>query len=308
MPRAHALARLPQRSSRNQNPPFQEDTVRQVIAVTLAIALSSASIAPLSSQPAPAPSQPGPREKLFVQRDALIALGFTGLTIAMFPIDKSAALRLQRDRVQNRKLYNRTATAFRYLGAPVSFIAAVAMYGTGRLGGDGELAAAGLHITESMVLASALTQVTKGMAGRARPRHFKDTLGMQPFDPRPRDFKVGRGWGKVEFQAFPSGHTSAAFAFASALVSESNGWRPQWTWWVAPIFYGGATLVGASRVYNNAHWASDVVLGAAFGTFAGLKVVRFNHANRGNKVDRFFLDQRKARIAGSQRIGWSFRW
>ena len=43
--------------------------------------------------------------------------------------------------------------------------------------------------------------------------------------------------------------------------------------------YGGATLVGLSRMYNNAHWASDVTLGAAIGTFSGIKVVRFNHSH-----------------------------
>jgi hypothetical protein len=42
-------------------------------------------------------------------------------------------------------------------------------------------------------------------------------------------------------------------------------------------------------MYNNRHWASDVIIGAAIGTFAGLKVVRFNGTHTGNRVDRFFL-------------------
>jgi hypothetical protein len=41
--------------------------------------------------------------------------------------------------------------------------------------------------------------------------------------------------------------------------------------------YGGAALVGLSRMYNNRHWASDVITGAAIGTFAGTKVVRYHH-------------------------------
>ena len=53
--------------------------------------------------------------------------------------------------------------------------------------------------------------------------------------------------------------------------------------------YGGATLVGLSRMYHNKHWASDVALGAAVGTFSGLKVVRYSHAHPDNKVDRVML-------------------
>jgi hypothetical protein len=53
--------------------------------------------------------------------------------------------------------------------------------------------------------------------------------------------------------------------------------------------YGGATLVGLSRMYHNKHWASDVALGAAIGTFSGLKVVRYSHTHPDNKVDRVML-------------------
>ena len=53
--------------------------------------------------------------------------------------------------------------------------------------------------------------------------------------------------------------------------------------------YGGALLTGVSRMYNNQHWASDVLVGAGIGTFAGLKVVRFHDSHSGNRVDRFFL-------------------
>jgi membrane-associated phospholipid phosphatase len=235
------------------------------------------------------PDSSRPTERLFTVRDAWLAAGFAGATFAMWPLDRSAALRLQRDPVQNRQLYSTTASFFRVLGAPVTLYAAVGMYGAGRLSRHRRLADAGLHITESMVLAGTVTQIGKGLSGRARPRHFADTLGSAPFDPDPRDFELGRGWTKGQFQSFPSGHATAAFAFASALVYEIHEWRPQYTWWAGPIFYGGATLVGLSRMYNNAHWASDVIVGAAVGTFSGLKIVKYNHRSPGNRIDRIFL-------------------
>ncbi len=42
-------------------------------------------------------------------------------------------------------------------------------------------------------------------------------------------------------------------------------------------------------MYHNAHWASDVALGAGIGTFSGLKVVRYNHSHPKNRLDRLLL-------------------
>jgi hypothetical protein len=53
--------------------------------------------------------------------------------------------------------------------------------------------------------------------------------------------------------------------------------------------YGGATLIAASRMYNNKHWASDVLTGALIGSFAGRKVVRYHHSHPGNRIDDWFL-------------------
>jgi hypothetical protein len=42
-------------------------------------------------------------------------------------------------------------------------------------------------------------------------------------------------------------------------------------------------------MYNNQHWASDVAVGAAIGTFFGLKVVRYHHSHPDNRIDRWLL-------------------
>src|SRR6185503_3552921 len=96
------------------------------------------------------------------------------------------------------------------------------------------------------------------------------------------------------YRSFPSGHTAAAFAAAAAVTAETSVWWPHTVYFIGPALYGGAAAVGVSRMYNNRHWASDVILGAAIGTFAGTKVVRFHRTHTGNKLDKSLLN-----------IGWS---
>lgn len=60
--------------------------------------------------------------------------------------------------------------------------------------------------------------------------------------------------------SFPSGHAIAAFSVATVVARRYRNHR--WVPWVA---YGGAALVGFSRLSLSAHFASDVFMGAALG-------------------------------------------
>ncbi len=61
-------------------------------------------------------------------------------------------------------------------------------------------------------------------------------------------------------KSFPSGHTSTAFASATAL-SMTYGWK------AAVIAYPLAAWTGASRLADDAHWFSDIVAGAFVGVW-----------------------------------------
>ena len=220
-------------------------------------------------------------QTLFTWRDAALAAAFTGTTIAMFPIDRSTARHLQDSTTQASRFLKNASRDVQYIADPGSIVIGVSMYGVGRLAGWRPVADLGLHGTEAVVLSGAATALIKGLAGRARPYVSLDTNA--------HDFRLARGFTSGGYASFPSGHTSAAFAAASVVTSESQRWWPHQTWLVAPAMYGGATLVGLSRMYNNAHWASDVVLGAAIGTFSGIKVVRYSHGHSNNVIDRTLL-------------------
>jgi membrane-associated phospholipid phosphatase len=137
------------------------------------------------------------------------------------------------------------------------------------------------HAAGALFVAEGLGNLLKALAGRARP-HVSGAND-------PGDFEFGGGLKTEDRRSFPSGHAFTAFAAAAAVTSETRRWWPRSTWVIGPLMYGGATMVGLSRMYNNYHWASDIVLGAAIGTFSGLKVVHYHHANPDNRLDRWML-------------------
>ncbi len=233
---------------------------------------------------------------LFTYRDGILAAGFVGLTFAMFPIDRKVAEKLQNPNVRANKFFDKSATGAEVITSPGAFIIGGGLYAAGRLTNHKDLADLGWHGTEAVLLASGITGFLKGTLGRARPYVSTDTNA--------HNFKFLRGFGRdadginpsdgkrltsADYQSFPSGHTTTAFAAAAAVTSETRRVYPRALFIVAPVMYGGATLVGLSRMYHNNHWASDVVLGAAIGTFSGIKVVRYSHTHPDNKIDRFIL-------------------
>ena len=220
-------------------------------------------------------------EPLFTRRDAYIGAGFAVATVALLPLDRHVALRLQDSTAQANRFFHHAATGLEIFTSPGAFVIGGSLYIVGRVGHFGRVADLGLHGTEAVVLADVVTGALKGAAGRARPFVVSDTNA--------GDFKFGRGFTKEGYTSFPSGHTTTAFAAASAVTAETSRWWPRSTWYVAPVMYGGATLVGLSRMYHNKHWASDVILGAGIGTFSGLKVVQYQHAHPGNRIDRWLL-------------------
>jgi membrane-associated phospholipid phosphatase len=62
-------------------------------------------------------------------------------------------------------------------------------------------------------------------------------------------------------RSFPSGHTAAAFAFATGAGQELA--------WAGPPLYALAALVGYSRVHTGVHYPLDVIVGALAGVALG---------------------------------------
>jgi membrane-associated phospholipid phosphatase len=234
---------------------------------------------------------------LFTYRDALLAGGFAVTARLVHPLDDYYAQRFQDSLAQSNGKLQVLATFVRTTAAPGSFIIGGSMYAVGRLARNHKLASLGLHGTEALIIGEATASVLKGLVGRQRPF-------VQPRNAN--SYQLFRGVkGGNDFRSFPSGHAVAAFAAAAAVTGETSRNAPNTTWIVAPVMYGGAALVAVSRMYNNQHWASDVLVGAGIGTFAGLKVVRFHDSHPNNRIDRVFLS---ATLVPDETGGHSLHW
>lgn len=239
------------------------------------------------------------RGPLFTRRDAVVAGAFVAGTAALLPFDERIAGWFQRPALQRSRVAGDAAAGVRDLALPGTLIIAPALYVVGRIGHHPHAADLGLHGTEAVLVALGTGWLIKGIAGRARPYVVSDTNS--------HDFELGRGFtGGEDYSSFPSGHTTAAFALAAATTAETSRWWPGSARYVAPLLYGGATAVALSRMYDDKHWASDVVLAAGIGTFSGWMVVRYNHRHPRNWIDRWLLPASVAPTpSGGALIIWS---
>ena len=231
------------------------------------------------------------RTRLFSSGDAIAAAGIVIATAAVHPLDVRIARSFQRPVLQNDTTLRRTARVFRLFGSPGVLILSGSLYAAGRLGHSRPLAAAGLHSAEAIVVAEVGGGLLKWTTGRARPYVAGDSLAS--------DFHFLRGLHKgYDYSSFPSGHTIAGFAAAAALTSEAASAWTHSGWVVGPILYGSAGMVGLSRMYDNQHWASDVVFGAGLGTLAGIKVVQYTRDHERTRIDRWLLSVTVTPITG----------
>jgi len=191
-------------------------------------------------------------------------------TIAVAPLDKPVASELQEAGWQKDEPLHSASQVLAFAGGPGPFLVGAGFIAAGHLGGSPGLSGAGTHITEAVLLAAGVTALGKGIAGRALP-------GVKTSE----NFEWARGFhrGNGPFVSFPSGHTAAAFAMASALTGETAAWRPGLVRYVGPFAYATASAIGFARLYQHVHWVSDLPLAAAIGTWSGLSVESHVHRN-----------------------------
>jgi membrane-associated phospholipid phosphatase len=116
---------------------------------------------------------------------------------------------------------------------------------------------------QSVVIASGITLVLKAGFHRVRPEEQEE---LAPYQFKGPSFRTPN-------MSFPSGHTTVAFALASSVSAYYNN-----KWYVAVPAFTLAGVSGWSRIYQQKHWPSDVVLGALIGTTVGYTLHNISRA------------------------------
>lgn len=145
----------------------------------------------------------------------------------------------------NNAVWTSLSSTSKYIsvGVPVGYFVAGLIYDNKQLKQKAAYTAA------AILLNTATTTLLKNVIKRERPYHTY--TGIFP-DKIESDF------------AFPSGHTSSAFATATSLAITTK------KWYIAVPALAWSTGVGYSRIYLGQHYPSDVIMGAILGSGSAL--------------------------------------
>lgn len=224
-----------------------------------------------------------------------LALGAVAAT-ALIPVDRAVRDALRRPGLQENGTLGSLEQLGDAWGGGGTLVAGVALWGGGHLAHRPTVAAAGLRAVEAVAVSGVITGTLKGILGRARPRVDSTEV---------RDFRLLRGMEEGgDYQSMPSGHTTAAFAFAAAVTNEVAMRSPAYARAVGITTFTLAGVTGWSRMHSNAHWLSDVTMGATVGMVSGWAVTRWHRTRPGNRVDAWVLGV----PGGRTRLGVSVAW
>ena len=225
-------------------------------------------------------AEPAPQKTFFTRRDLVSTGVVAAVTVGIMQFDKKIAHWTQTPSVQGSDTRHNAVKSLTKINEVPLAIASIATYGAGRLTHSRTTADVGLHWAEALLMTDVISEAIRSPVGRTRPRVTPD----DPFH-----FQFGKGFTNFDNRSFPSLHSAVGFATAASLLGEIRERHPSATWYAAPLLYGFAIIPGATRMYLNQHWASDVFAGAFVGQLIGSRVVHYAHSHNRTKLDRALL-------------------
>ncbi len=135
------------------------------------------------------------------------------------------------------------------------------IYATGLIFNERSVSLTGRLLAESLLYAGTINALLKVLFSRNRPY---DNAGNMDFG----NYKFNN-----DYYSLPSGHTTVAFTVSTVLAERINNI------YATIGLYGLAALTAYQRIYDDKHWFSDTVLGAALGIYISRAVVKLNEAD-----------------------------
>jgi membrane-associated phospholipid phosphatase len=184
----------------------------------------------------------------------------TASTLAAMPFDERIA-----QSSQGNQRYNNSAAVQggRMYGEWYSIIAVAGGVGVfGLLAHDTTAKKMSIELLQAGLYSEIITSVLKVAIGRARPEISEDPFVFKPFNLA------------YSYHSMPSGHTTSAFALSTVLSRHAHSTT------LKILAYVPAGFTMFSRIYQNQHWLSDEIIGAAIGIFVAEWVVDLHEGKR----------------------------
>ena len=192
-------------------------------------------------------------------------------------LDRAVQAWMQSPALQHDALLQGMAGLLNWWGGDGVVYCGVLLWIGARVANRRALALVGVRGLEALAVASAISGIIKGVAGRARPF-------VAPGEPW--QFSVLNGWTDAHYFSLPSGHTTATMAFAIAICMVTLGASR----WLRAIIGGllvvSALLVACARMYTDQHWATDVLFGALLGGTVSWWLTRWHLRHGDSAFDR----------------------
>jgi membrane-associated phospholipid phosphatase len=183
----------------------------------------------------------------------------TGTFSAML-LDKTAYNATQG---KQRYYYSVPVVAGRVYGEWYSIGAVAAVFGGyGILNKDSTAKKITIELLQAGIYSETVTELLKVIIGRARPVSGESSNTYHAFST------------VYDYNSIPSGHTTCAMALSTVMSRHANSTA------LKILAYVPAAFTMFSRIYQNQHWLSDEIPGAAIGYFVGNWVVDLHEGSR----------------------------
>ncbi len=212
-------------------------------AVLWAVLLWLGSATGLHPQQHPQP-EPSPYAR-WESEDWLTVGAVAGATAGSFLVEEKVRAAFQENRSGVADFFERIGW---WYGTPLFTVpASLLTLGAGELFDSDDVRDTGILMSELLLTALFVQQPLRIIVGRGRPYMGEGHLS---FD----SFTLGN-----DHASFVSGHAWSAFGISNIVARQAD------RTWASVSLYSLATITALSRMYADAHWLTDVVLGSIIG-------------------------------------------